>query len=50
MTVARIVYVPEQLAMFEDQPVWPEGLRYAAGFITDAIQKKLILGIQALPL
>lgn len=50
MTIARIVYMPEQLALFEDQPLWPEGLRYAAGFVTDAIQKKLILGMQGLPL
>jgi alkylated DNA repair dioxygenase AlkB len=45
-----IACVPEQLALFGDQPREPEGLQYAAGFVSPAIEQKLILGIQALPL
>jgi len=42
--------VPDQLALFESQRSEPEGLRFAADFISPAIEQKLILGVQGLPL
>jgi alkylated DNA repair dioxygenase AlkB len=42
--------VSEQLALFERPPSQPEGLRYAANFVSPAIEHKLILGIRSLPL
>jgi alkylated DNA repair dioxygenase AlkB len=42
--------LPKQLALFESQPSEPEGLRYAADFVSPAIEEKLILAIQTLPL
>ena len=42
--------VPDQLALFESQRSGPEGLRFAADFISPAIEQKLILGVQGLPL
>jgi hypothetical protein len=42
--------VYEQLALFERLPSEPEGLRYAADFVSPAIEQKLILGIRTLPL
>jgi alkylated DNA repair dioxygenase AlkB len=40
----------EQLTLFERLPPEPEGLRYAADFVSPAIEQKLILGIRTLPL
>jgi alkylated DNA repair dioxygenase AlkB len=42
--------VPDQLSLFESQRSEPEGLRYAADFVSPTIEQKLILGIQSLPL
>jgi hypothetical protein len=42
--------VSEQLTLFEKLPREPEGLRYAADFVSTAIEQKLILGIRTLPL
>jgi alkylated DNA repair dioxygenase AlkB len=42
--------VSEQFALFERLPSEPEGLRYAADFVSSAIEQRLILGIQNLPL
>jgi alkylated DNA repair dioxygenase AlkB len=42
--------VPEQLALFKRLPPEPEGLRYAADFVSPAIEQKLISGIRTLPL
>ena len=40
----------EQLAFFADQSLWPEGLRYAADFVSPAVEQKLTAHIAALPL
>ena len=40
----------EQLALFERVRPEPEGLRYAADFVSPAIEKELILAIRTLPL
>ncbi|MET3844013.1 alpha-ketoglutarate-dependent dioxygenase AlkB [Bradyrhizobium sp. OAE829] len=40
----------EQLTLFDKVRPKPEGLRYAAEFVTPAIEQELILGIQTLPL
>jgi alkylated DNA repair dioxygenase AlkB len=40
----------EQLAFFENSPAEPEGLRYAAEFISPAAEQELIAHIAALPL
>ena len=40
----------EQLALFDEARREPEGLRYAADFVSSAIEQELILGIQTLPL
>jgi alkylated DNA repair dioxygenase AlkB len=42
--------VSEQLALFESLPPEPEGLRYAADFVSAETERKLICGIRALPL
>ena len=44
--------MPEQLALFESLPPEPEpeGLRYAADFVSAETEQKLICGIRALPL
>jgi alkylated DNA repair dioxygenase AlkB len=42
--------VSEQLTLFERLPSEPEGLRYAADFVSPAVEQKLILGIWTLPL
>jgi alkylated DNA repair dioxygenase AlkB len=42
--------VSDQLALFNNRPDEPDGLRYAADFISPAVEEKLILGIRALPL
>jgi len=42
--------VSAQLALFDKVRTEPEGLRYAAEFVTPAIEQELILGIQTLPL
>ena len=40
----------KQLALFDDYPLEPEGLRYAVDFVSPAIEHELISRIQALPL
>ena len=40
----------DQLALFDKVRPEPEGLRYAADFVSPAIEQELILGIQTLPL
>ena len=40
----------EQLALFDKVRPEPEGLRYAADFVSPAIEQELILGIRTLPL
>ena len=40
----------EQLALFDKVRPEPEGLRYAADFVSPAIEQKLILAIRTLPL
>jgi hypothetical protein len=42
--------VSEQFALFEMPGSLPEGLSYAGEFVSPAIEDKLILGIQSLPL
>jgi alkylated DNA repair dioxygenase AlkB len=42
--------VSDQLALFDKVRPEPEGLRYAADFVSPAIEQELILGIQTLPL
>jgi alkylated DNA repair dioxygenase AlkB len=42
--------VSEQFALFEMLGSLPEGLSYAGEFVSPAIEDKLILGIQSLPL
>jgi hypothetical protein len=42
--------VSEQLALFERVRPEPEGLRYAADFVSSAIEKELISAIRTLPL
>jgi alkylated DNA repair dioxygenase AlkB len=42
--------VSEQLTLFERLHSEPEGLRYAADFVSPAVEQKLILGIWTLPL
>jgi alkylated DNA repair dioxygenase AlkB len=42
--------VSAQLALFEDPPPEPDGLRYRASFVSEAIERKLISGIKDLPL
>ena len=39
----------DQLALFDKVRPEPEGLRYAADFVSPAIEQELILGIQTLP-
>ena len=43
-------FVSEQLTLFESLRPKPEGLRYAADFVSPAIEKELILAIRTLPL
>ena len=45
-----IAGVSDQLALFETLSAAPEGLRYAAEFVSPAIEEKLISGIRTLPL
>ena len=40
----------EQLALFKRLPPAPEGLRYAADFVSPALEQRLTSGIRALPL
>ena len=40
----------DQLALFDKVRPEPEGLRYAADFVSPAIEQELFLGIQTLPL
>jgi alkylated DNA repair dioxygenase AlkB len=42
--------VSDQLALFDKVRPEPEGLRYAADFVSPATEQELILGIQTLPL
>lgn len=42
--------MPDQFALFADAPALPEGLRYAADFIPEAIERNLIDHVAALPL
>jgi alkylated DNA repair dioxygenase AlkB len=42
--------LPEQLALFAGKPLAPEGLCYAADFITSEVERELIAHIAALPL
>jgi alkylated DNA repair dioxygenase AlkB len=46
----RTAGLSEQLALFADKSPAPEGLRYAADFISPAIERDLIARIAALPL
>ena len=41
---------PTQLTLFESLPGEPEGLRYAADFVSPAVEQKLISEIRTLPL
>jgi len=43
-------FVSEQLALFEGVRPEPEGLRYAAEFVSQSIEKELISAIRTLPL
>jgi alkylated DNA repair dioxygenase AlkB len=43
-------FVSEQLALFKEERPEPEGLRYAADFVSPTIEMKLILAIRTLPL
>jgi len=49
-TPQRTAGLAEQLALFTDTPLAPEGLRYAADFISPAIERDLIARVAALPL
>jgi alkylated DNA repair dioxygenase AlkB len=40
----------DQLALFADAPALPEGLRYAADFIPEVVERDLIAHVAALPL
>ncbi|SDS41318.1 alpha-ketoglutarate-dependent dioxygenase AlkB [Bradyrhizobium canariense] len=40
----------EQLALFANKPASPEGLRYAADFVSPEVERELIARIAALPL
>lgn len=42
--------MPDQFALFADAPALPEGLRYAADFIPEAVERDLIDHVAALPL
>jgi alkylated DNA repair dioxygenase AlkB len=42
--------LPDQLAFFADAPALPEGLRYAADFIPEVVERDLIAHVAALPL
>jgi alkylated DNA repair dioxygenase AlkB len=42
--------LPDQFALFADAPALPDGLRYAAGFIPEAVERDLIDHVAALPL
>jgi alkylated DNA repair dioxygenase AlkB len=42
--------VPAQLSLFESPPAAPDGLRYAANFVSSVTEQKLISGVQSLPL
>jgi len=42
--------VSEQLALFDKVPPEPEGLRYAADFVSPAIERELVQCIRTLPL
>jgi len=40
----------EQLALFKGLPPEPEGFRYAADFVSPALEQRLVARIRALPL
>jgi alkylated DNA repair dioxygenase AlkB len=42
--------LPDQLALFADAPVLPDGLRYTADFIPAAVEHELTAHVAALPL
>ena len=42
--------MPDQFALFADAPALPDGLRYAADFIPEAVERDLIAHVAALPL
>lgn len=42
--------MPDQFALFVDAPALPEGLRYAADFIPEVVERDLIGHVSALPL
>ena len=42
--------MPDKFALFADAPALPDGLRYAADFISPAIERELIAHVAALPL
>jgi len=42
--------LPDQFALFADAPALPDGLRYAADFIPEAVERDLIAHVAALPL
>jgi alkylated DNA repair dioxygenase AlkB len=42
--------LPHQFALFADAPALPDGLRYAANFIPEAVERDLIAHVAALPL
>ena len=49
-THRRTAGLAEQLPLFADNPRFPEGLRYAAEFISPAIERELIAEVASLPL
>jgi alkylated DNA repair dioxygenase AlkB len=42
--------LPDQFALFADAPATPDGLRYVADFIPEAVERDLIARVAALPL
>src|SRR3954454_13691162 len=48
--IERIAGLPEQLSLFAGQSPSPEGLQYAAEFISPTLERELIAHIAALPL
>jgi alkylated DNA repair dioxygenase AlkB len=42
--------LPDQIPLFADAPALPDGLRYAADFILEAVERDLIDHVAALPL
>lgn len=42
--------MPDQFALFADAPALPDGLRYAADFIPEVVERDLIAHVAALPL